>query len=64
MAKRQGNTQALVNWVGQVGWYACVSALPPKKGRKRAERICGKLKGLAKKQGVLSPLHAYGKRHK
>lgn len=60
--KRRGNLRALVRWVGKVGFTTCKAKLTPHFGAERAKRICGNLKGRAKRAGALSPAHAYGKK--
>lgn len=57
----KGNVEALVDWVGDVGFNGCVEAI---KGSKRAmeriddpESVCGWLKAQARAKGVLSPEH-------
>lgn len=59
--KAGGNIRALIGWAGRVGWRGCVSGLSGKKGIRSPERLCGYLKGRAKKAGRLSRSHAYGK---
>ena len=60
--KRKGNINALIRWVGKVGWYQCTKSLAGKKGISNPKLVCGFLKGRAKKKGVLSKSHRYGKR--
>jgi len=61
-----GNVESLVEWVGEKGFDGCVAAI---KGSRRASeevddpvKVCGWLKGQAKKKGKLAPEHAYGKK--
>lgn len=60
--KKRGNVKALVKHVGSVGFGQCVREVTGKVGNPRA--VCGKLKGMAKKAGVLSKAHAFGRRKK
>lgn len=64
MAKRKAgkSIKGLIGWAGRVGWRGCVSRLRGQKGIRTPEKLCGYLKGQAKKTGVLSKAHSYGKK--
>jgi len=62
--KKRGNAGALADWVGKVGFSGAVKHVAKHVtggDMERAKKVTGKLKGMAKKRGTLSPEHAYGK---
>jgi hypothetical protein len=53
LKKLEGPTK----WVGDVGFDTCVSHLSKKKGIDDAKKLCGYLKGKARKEGKLKKEH-------
>lgn len=57
LVEGQGNNEALISWVGKVGFDACMNSKSIQETTDNPEKLCGWLKAQAKEKGVLAPEH-------
>ncbi len=55
--KYAGNTDALIDWVGKVGYNGCINSKSVQESSTDPAKLCGWLKGQARDKGVLAPEH-------